>query len=265
MEGNKCINCQQEIQNKFCSYCGQRTIVKRITLREGWNDFWARVYGFDGMFPRTLRDLTIRPGKVAQLFIDGNRAKYYGPVGYFFLMITLFLLILSMLNISFYDFMVKSNQMATIKENSNTEQFIKSFAAWMNENMRWFSFLQIPFIAISSKLFFRKSKLNLLEHSVLPFYILGHVYWISILFSFGFKFGMPRFMILQSIVMYVMFGIGYSQLFDYQSKVKAFIKGVLAQVIGLIFFMTIMALIGFIYIRYIDPSMFEMIKPSNNK
>lgn len=100
-----CINCQQEVSDNYCSHCGQRTHVKRISLREGWNDFWARVYGFDGMFPNTLRDLTLRPGVAARIFISGNRVKYYGPVGYFFLMITVFLLLLDLLNIELADFL----------------------------------------------------------------------------------------------------------------------------------------------------------------
>jgi Protein of unknown function (DUF3667) len=95
---NQCINCHAETTGKFCSNCGQRMTVKRITFREGWNDFWARIYGFDGMFPNTLRDLTVRPGKASQLVIDGNRVKYYGPVGYFFLMITLLCLVGSLLD-----------------------------------------------------------------------------------------------------------------------------------------------------------------------
>ena len=105
MEANKCVNCEQLVENNFCSHCGQRAIVKRITFREGWNDFWARVYGSDGMFPNTLRDLTIRPGKASQLFINGNRTRYYGPVGYFFLMITLLYLVGSLLDVPITEFM----------------------------------------------------------------------------------------------------------------------------------------------------------------
>lgn len=120
-----CTNCGQEAIEKFCPNCGQRTNVKRITFREGWFDFWSRVYGFDGMFPRTLRDLTIRPGKAARDYINGNRVKYYGPVGYFFLMITLFLVLAGMLDIDVRVFLSQNQGMIVEQPppGSNQEQF----------------------------------------------------------------------------------------------------------------------------------------------
>jgi Protein of unknown function (DUF3667) len=129
-----------------------------------WFDFQSRIYGFDGMFPRTIKDLTIRPGIAAHEYIEGNRIKYYGPVGYFFLMITVVLLLLSLVEVSFYDLMIKSSQLTEIRENSGQEKFLKIFSEWIVNNMRIFSFLIIPFTAIGSRILFRKSGLNLLEH-----------------------------------------------------------------------------------------------------
>src|SRR5687767_3690324 len=137
-----CINCSQEVTGNFCNHCGQRTNVKRINFKEGWIDFWSRVYGFDGMFPRTLRDLTIRPGVVAQKIIDGNRALYYGPVGYFFLMITLFLLALSFMDMSFMEFM-KGMQTYVPGENKGSE-FQNEMQEAIADNLKAFAFLQIP-------------------------------------------------------------------------------------------------------------------------
>src|SRR5688572_4844803 len=97
----QCINCSTESDGKYCPTCGQRMTVKRISFREGFYDFGARIYGFDSQFPRTLRDLTIRPGVAAKRFIEGNRAMYYGPVGYYFLMITVMFLVASILGIDF--------------------------------------------------------------------------------------------------------------------------------------------------------------------
>src|SRR5882762_8751747 len=111
-----CINCATEAEGKFCPQCGQRLDVKRLTFKEGWHDFWARIYGLDGMFPRTFRDLTLRPGYASKEFIRGNRAKYYGPVGYFFLMITLFLLLLSMIGLDFVDYMKSMQEGLPVKQ-----------------------------------------------------------------------------------------------------------------------------------------------------
>ena len=50
-----CINCNQEVSGNFCSQCGQRVHVKRITFKEGWFDFWdGRVQLFRSQLDHTL-------------------------------------------------------------------------------------------------------------------------------------------------------------------------------------------------------------------
>jgi hypothetical protein len=265
----KCINCEAEIQNKFCSHCGQRIGVKRITLREGWNDFWARIYGFDGMFPNTLRDLTLRPGKASQLFINGNRVRYYGPVGYFFLMITLLYLVSSLLDVSVTEFM-KSNSKATnfapAKAGSGTEKFMETVIQYISDNLKLISFLFIPMQAFASRfLFFRKSNMNYFEHAVLPFYIQGHIYWLSIfsliLFSLFGTFMNTGVSIFLSLTY---FGYAYADLFSYQSKVKAFFKGIGVYLTAQLFLILVFIIFLVVLIKT-NPAIYDMLKPSNNR
>jgi Protein of unknown function (DUF3667) len=263
---NSCINCGQPTSGKFCANCGQRLGVKRITLREGWNDFWARVYGFDGMFPRTLRDLTLRPGKAAQLFISGNRARYYAPVGYFFFMITLLYLVGSLLDVSITEFMKSTGKAANFnpppKAGSGQEKFMETMMQFISDNLKLISFLYIPIQAFASRfLFFRKSNLNYFEHLVLPFYTLGHIYWLSIfsiiLFSISGTFINGG---LSMVISLVYFGYAYADFFTYQSKVKAFFKGIgiylTAQVLLMIMFFLLL-----IVAIVISPEVREFFKP----
>jgi hypothetical protein len=269
MESNKCINCEQTVENNFCSHCGQRTSVKRITFREGWNDFWARIYGFDGMFPRTLRDLTIRPGKVAQLFIDGNRAKYYGPVGYFFLMITLFLLVLSLLNIDMVKFMEsisKSSFQSGYKKGLGQEEIFAQTIKFVTDNLKIITFIFIPLQAIASKyIFFRRSQYNFLEHTILPFYLQGHIYWASILSAFVFKFFGSLFLNYFIVALSLIYmPLGYVSLFSEKSKIMTFLKGLGVYISGQILF-SLLVIIIVIVALIVNPEFYQLIKPSNNK
>lgn len=265
----KCINCEAETSNNFCSHCGQRSTVKRITLREGWNDFWARIYGFDGMFPRTLRDLTIRPGKASYLFIKGNRVKYYGPVGYFFLMITLLYLVGSLLDVSITEFMrstSKATNFAPPKAGSDQEKFAETIIQFISNNLKLITFLFIPTQAfISRYLFFRKSDLTYVEHTILPFYTHGHIYWISILsvILYG-SFGTFISGIMSMLLTVSYFGFAYSDLFSYQSKVKAFIKGIGVYLTSQLLLMVVFVVVLIILIKT-NPAIYDMLKPSNNK
>jgi uncharacterized membrane protein len=259
MEAIKCINCGEDIQYNFCSHCGQRTGVKRITLREGWNDFWARIYGFDGMFPRTLCDLTIRPGKVAKLFIEGNRARYYGPVGYFFLMITLFILVLSMLDMDVAYFMSHAGRagMQTPPKTGSGQL--------VSDNLKIISFLYIPFQAFASRyIFFRKQNLNFIEHMVIPFYLQGHIYWISITTACFLKISDSIIISYPMLIIaFIYIPFGYMNMFSSESKVVSFLKGIGVYVTSQLFFGLLVAIIVVI-LMFINPEIFELLKPSNN-
>jgi hypothetical protein len=264
-----CINCSTELKGNFCTSCGQRANVKRITFREGWNDFWARIYGFDGMFAQTLRDLTIRPGAASRRFIDGNRVAYYGPVGYFFLMITLLYLVASLLNINLVDFL-KNSGGAELQEppkpGSGQEKLMQSTFQLVSDNLKLISFIVIPIQAFCSRfLFFRKSTLNFTEHMVLPFYGLGHLYWLSIASLFMYTFTgsfLPYW--IQLVVAIVYFSYAYSDLFQYQSRFKTIAKGFGVYIATQLLFALITMIVVILLIVF-DPDVYEMVKPSNNR
>lgn len=264
-----CINCSTKTAEKFCPNCGQRQEVKKLSFKEGWNDFWARIYGFDGMLPRTLRDLTIRPGQASRKYIEGNRIAYYGPVGYFFLMITLLYVVASLLDVDLKEFLKngnKSNVFVTPNQRGNQEQLMQATYQLVSDNLKLVSFVIIPVQAFCSRfLFFRKGGLNFIEHSVLPFYALGHLYWLSIM-SLIFYFFTGSFFPawIQIVVAISYFGYAYADLFRYQSKVKSFFKGFGVYLTTQLLFGLIVAIVVFILIL-LDPEVFEMLRPSNNR
>jgi hypothetical protein len=241
-----CINCNQEVTENFCPNCSQRTTVKRITFKEGWYDFWARIYGFDGMFPRTLRDLTIRPGVAAKRFIEGNRVLYYGPVGYFFLMITVMLLLYDMMGISFVDIMKATGESMPQPTAQSQSQIVfsqKMFQA-ISDNLKIFFFAFIPFQAFAARyIFFRKAGFNFVEHSVLPFYIMGHDLWINIVFGVVYAIN-GEFYTWSALITFFYFGYAYSTFMTHQSRVKAFFKGIGVWLVGYLLLILILMLVS---------------------
>lgn len=264
-ESGKCKSCGSPVVGKFCSACGQRSNVKRITLREGWNDFWSRVYGFDGMFPRTLRDLTLRPGQAARTFINGNRVMYYGPVGYFFFMISLYLLVMSMLSIDPIELTREiASDLATAKPGSGQEKLNAGMAQWINDNQRLVSFIFIPIQVLWLWILFRKSALNFLEHSVMVLYTQGHIQWISIVFLFVFKFtGYFLDFSLLLLSQFVYFCFACVQLYDMYRPFGAIMRALLSQILYWITLMFVITIILTIVLA-MNPELMEQIRPSNN-
>lgn len=264
-----CINCGTSVDSKYCPNCGQINPPHKITIGHLWTDFQARIYGFDGMFPRTLRDLTLRPGKASKIFISGNRVIYYGPVGYFFLMITVLLLLMSLLDVNVIDFMKAAASRFSQEEpktGSGQEKFMQSVFQFASDNMKLLSFAQIPLQAFVSRyIFFRKSGWNFLEHTVLPFYIQGHIYWISILSVICFKISgefFPPWVALILAPLYFCFA--YSGMFDYQSKTKSFLKGLGVYISAQLLFVLIIVVVVVLLVVF-NPEVRELVKPSNNR
>jgi hypothetical protein len=262
-----CVNCGADADGRYCSNCGQRLTVKRITFKEGWHDFWARIYGFDGMFPRTLKDLTLRPGFAAREFIRGNRVRYYGPVGYYFFIITLFLLLLSIFDMNYVDYLKAMQESLPIQQQET--KLSNEMRSWVAENMKIVAFAIVPFIAFTSRfVFFRKQRLNFLEHSVPVFYMLGHWYWINMVEALVFYYtGFTMGTGLQYILIAVYMGIGYISFVPDQPKWKVFLKGVGTYFMGFVCMFIVAVILGItigFVLAMVDPSALDGIRPSKN-
>lgn len=266
-----CINCGKEANEKFCAHCGHPTRIKRITFKDVWADFWMSAFGFDGMLARTLKDLTIRPGHAARQYINGNRKKYYGPVGYFLLMITLFLLLMSLLDMNLLDFINGKRGMFVVpaiqaQEDAKLTQLVLQF---ISQNMKIFVFLIVPFHAFAARyLLFRKSGLNFMENLVLPFYLMGHLYWLNIISVILFKFTNSYFFNAIVMVMALLYyGYAYSGLISYQPRWKSFLKGIGVYLGGQLTLIVVASLVIGIVIAtmaFINPEALKMIKPAKN-
>jgi hypothetical protein len=262
-----CINCSAEVEGTYCSNCGQRLHVKRLSFKEGLSDFWARIYGFDGMFPRTFKDLTIRPGFAAREFIKGNRARYYGPVGYFFLMITCFLLLLSIMGLDYLEYMKSMQEGLPEQKQSKMSDNIRHIAA---DNIKLVVFLVIPFQALAARyFFFRKQGLNFLEHSVLPLYMIGHWYWVHMVEAIYFLIaGSTLGVTINGVATGLFMGFGYTSFVTTQPKWKTFLKGLGVYFTGFLMFVTMIVIAMIIMVLIIavtDPELLKEFKPTKVK
>lgn len=264
----QCINCGNEVSGNFCAHCAQSTKTHRINFKEAWRDFWSRVYGFDGMMPRTLRDLTVNPGLVGREYLRGVRVKYYGPVGYFFLMITLYLLVASLLNVDFKDLMGKGKNFVPIAtEQTRIYQLALEFVA---DNIKLIAFAIVPFHAIASRyIFFRRRGLNFLEHLVIPFYLMGHGYWLSIISVTVYAItGSLFFNLWLVLILIPYYGFGYASFFPEGGRVKSFFKGIGIYLGGQLImtaFITMIALIVVLILTQVSPETLNFLKPSLNR
>jgi Protein of unknown function (DUF3667) len=87
-----CLNCGTPVTTKFCPNCGQKTVVKRLN----WHVFAEEIryfYNMQNGFFKTTFELAVHPGRLYKNYLDGKRKKYYQPLNYLLICITIFLVV----------------------------------------------------------------------------------------------------------------------------------------------------------------------------
>ncbi len=98
-EQHECATCGTHYEGNYCPRCGQSARIGRYSFKNAfllYLDVWG--LGNRGMF-RSIRDLVLRPGYMIRDYLRGMQMAYFPPFKMFFLLIALWLLVNSGLNI----------------------------------------------------------------------------------------------------------------------------------------------------------------------
>ena len=93
-----CLNCNAEVQSKYCHVCGQENIEPFETAWHLVTHFFNDITHFDGKFFNTLKYLITRPGFVSKEYMVGRRASYLNPVRMYVFTSAIFFLIFFSMN-----------------------------------------------------------------------------------------------------------------------------------------------------------------------
>lgn len=88
-------HCLVEEEAKFCSVCGQKKILKTLSLKELIGDFFSNIFSLDSKFFRTFGLLIFVPGKLSKEYAAGRRQLYYTPIRLFLFWLTLAFVLLN--------------------------------------------------------------------------------------------------------------------------------------------------------------------------
>ena len=88
-----CLNCNAQLQGKYCYICGQENIEPKETAWHLVSHFFQDITHFDGKFFNTLSLLMLRPGFLSREYIRGRRASYLNPIRMYVFTSALFFLV----------------------------------------------------------------------------------------------------------------------------------------------------------------------------
>jgi hypothetical protein len=164
MSSKKCLNCEADLQAKYCSQCGQKADTHRITLKHFiMHDLLHGVFHIDKGILFTIKQTFSRPGKSANDYIGGKRINYYN--------IFYLTLIVLGLNVLLVHYAVAWHGVA--HQPAASEDGVK-LLAFFSKNIKYIILSFIPLFALNSLLIFRRKQYNIAEqHIVSGFALLG--------------------------------------------------------------------------------------------
>lgn len=174
-----CKSCATELHGAYCSACGQKVITQRITVRYIFGELVNIVTNIDRGFLYTVKMMFIAPGAMIRYYLDGQTRRYYPPLRFLILLVTISVAI----NLGLGVFDQQQSEIQSMVATPENEQ-IAAKQQEMNQEIKKYlnviPLLMIPLLALFSFLFFRKKPWNYAEHLVLHAFTQGQLVIIGL-------------------------------------------------------------------------------------
>ena len=218
-------------------------------MKDMVGDFLSNVVTLEGPILQTVKDLTIRPGKIINVYLNGKHKGYYKPFQYYILASTVYFLffylwgneIMTMLS----NLGADANTYATTDEITTLQKQMNNF---QSKNMKFFTFLQIPIYSWLIWLFFRKSSNHsYTETLVTSLYIMSQALFFGIIFTFFEFFSSGLSIILSAVFMFIYVLWTLKQLYN-DTTFKTILKSTTIIILAFILYGILMAIISLIWV-----------------
>lgn len=243
-----CPSCGHAIQLRYCPACGQKNFTSRFTLSYLFYSFIESNFSFEKGALSTIYRLVYQPGVVLRGYLSGATVRYFTPLKYLFILVSISALIL--IGSGVYDDAI-STQIQNPKAAVNAKQqaFMQNMQ-WVSKEMRNYmtllSLVQLPIFAWFSLWLFKKPRLNYAEHLIVNAYALAqsNFYHVIILL---FSWAIPSFLhdywsftsvgMLLYLAVYTQFFIAF---FEYKWP-TAILRTLLFYIIAMIFYIILIS------------------------
>ncbi|GAC1479368.1 MAG: hypothetical protein NVS1B6_20340 [Steroidobacteraceae bacterium] len=154
----KCPNCDANIvlRQQYCGFCGQKYTSGRLTLHDIGHDLLHVFIHVDRSALSLVRMLLVRPGAIAQDYVQGKRKRYFGPFAFLFVVVAAASAAISLTGFR-----------AVFTSDPN------AVADFVQNHLNLVMFAEVPLLAAFSRLIDRRSCFNFAEHLVLAAYTSG--------------------------------------------------------------------------------------------
>ncbi|WP_291285721.1 DUF3667 domain-containing protein [Flavobacterium sp.] len=227
-----CLNCNTELNSNFCPDCGQPKTLKRI------NGYYIvheieHVLHFERGILYTIKELITNPGQNIRNYLTENRSRLVKPI--------IFIIVTSLIySVSNHFFHFQDGYMSFLDSQKTTTSAILK---WVQVNLGYSNIMMGIFIALWTKLFFKKRDYNIFEILILLCFVMG--IGMLIYAIFGLVYGLTHLNIMQfagiAAFIYSTWAIG--NFYD-RGKASSYIKAFFAYILGMITFSLAIMIVG---------------------
>jgi hypothetical protein len=245
-----CKNCDAPLTGKFCSNCGQKAEIHRITLSHVFHDFLHAFTHADKGFLLLIKKLITKPGIVAREYIEGKRKKYFNPLSFLVITSTIHALISE--EIGYFAAMGESSGAGEGGGGARRMPaiWIEAFQI-SNDNGKLLTLILIaPLLAFLSWIFFKRSKYLFAETFVLNSFIVAESHVIRTLIFIPWFLLFPQAagwnlaVFETSLLIYII--VAYKQFFN-QHILLTILKGILTMVFFIVLYWVF--ILAYVYLK----------------
>lgn len=170
----KCKNCGNPVQQKYCGVCGQLGKLERITFSFIWHEVFHFFTHINKGFPFTTLQMLRSPGQTVLDYLEGKRKQHQSPVSYFLIWTTVFV-------ITLYLFVKIFGPQAVIEyQNYFGPGASTTFAI---SNLSFMLAFIIPIQALYLYGLITRNKYNYVETLVMLIYAVGTIIFLQFVFA----------------------------------------------------------------------------------
>ena len=125
-----CLNCGQNVHDRFCSYCGQENREPHETFWSLLIHFIEDIFHYDGKLFTTIKQLFLKPGYLSSEYLRGKRTVYLHPIRFYLFTSAFFFISL------FYVFHPLEKRLSHEPENSSKKELSDPVIAFKNGFMQ---------------------------------------------------------------------------------------------------------------------------------
>lgn len=173
-----CLNCGKALNGNYCSHCGQKATVARLTWKNLVNELVHFFTHAEHSFVYTSKQVIRDPGMVMKDFLDGKRQRIHKPVTFLLLWAAI-----DRILVSFYAYCTQHFNLYVFADTTPALRILwrgpRNPAVVANET--WITLLfQAPILVLLGWLIFRKTKTSFVERWVIIIYGLSATMILSV-------------------------------------------------------------------------------------